>query len=62
MSHLSDDEVKEQYQRLTKAGWDRALEIAKRRKERHEKINFDNPAFIKHLQDLEDEMKERGLK
>jgi hypothetical protein len=38
------------------------VEIAKRRKERHEKIDFDNPLFMGHLLDLEQELKNRGLK
>ncbi len=59
---LTDDELQLEYQRLKKAEWDRSLDIAKRRRERHENINFDNPLFAQQLKDLEEEMKNRGSK
>lgn len=62
MSDLSDDDLKTEYQRLTKLGWNRAEAIASRRKSRHEKIDFDNPKWISRLQQLEKEMESRGLK
>lgn len=61
-AELTDDVLQSEYQRLTKAGWDRSLDIAKRRRERHEKIDFDNPLFVQQLKDLEQELKKRGLK
>ncbi len=61
MIKLTDDELQLEYQRLKKAEWDRSLDIAKRRKERHERIDFANPAFALHLQEREQEMKNRGL-
>lgn len=60
--NLTNEELLEQHQKLTKAGWDRAIEIARRRKKRHENISFDNPTFIGHLNDIEQELKNRGLK
>jgi hypothetical protein len=59
---LTNDELLAHHRKLTAAGWSRAVEIAKRRKQRHEKIDFDNPLFMGHLLDLEQELKNRGLK
>ncbi len=59
---LTDDELQSEYQRLIKIEWDRSLDIQKRRRERHENINFDNPLFAQQIKDLEQEMKNRGLK
>lgn len=58
----TNDQLISEFKRLTKLGWDRTLDIAKRRKERHENINFDNPLFTTQLKELEQEMKNRGLK
>lgn len=62
ISKWPDQHLQDEFHRLTKAGWDRALNIAKRQKERHENIKFDNPNFMNYMQNLEQEMKNRGLK
>lgn len=62
ISKWPDQHLQDEYTRLNKAGWDRAIDIDKRRKERHENIRFDNPNFMDYLKNLEQEMKNRGLK
>lgn len=62
IEQLSDEELIAEHKRLTQMGWDRAADIAKRRKERHERIDFDNPNFNIKLQEIEQEIKKRGLK
>jgi hypothetical protein len=59
---MTNDELKAEYQRLIKLGWDRVVDIDKRRKERHANIKFDNPLFLNKLKELEKEMEARGLK
>lgn len=55
-------QLQNEYVRLVKQGWDRTLDIAKRRKERHQNIKFDNPNFMDYLKTLQQEMENRGLK
>jgi hypothetical protein len=62
ITQWNNEQLQSEYTRLVQAGWDRSLDIAKRRKERHEKIDFDNPNFTRIIQELEQEMKNRGLK
>lgn len=62
ISDWNDEQVQKEYYRLTQLGWNRAIDIAKRRQRRHDRIDFDNPLFIGQLKQLEDEMKARGLK
>lgn len=62
ISNWTDGHLQDEYKRLTKAGWDRALKIAKERKERHVNINFDNPNFMDYLKNLEVEIEKRGLR
>lgn len=62
LSNWNDEQLKKEYKRLVQRGWERSIDIAKRRKERHERIDFDNPLFTNQIKQLEDEMKVRGLK
>jgi hypothetical protein len=61
ITQWNNEQLQSEYTRLVQAGWDRSLDIAKRRKERHEKIDFDNPNFTRIIQELEQEMKNRGF-
>lgn len=62
MQKWNNEQLISEHKWLTQLEWDRTLRIAEEQKERHERINFENPLFVNQLKTIEQELKDRGLK